>query len=157
MPVARGIDTDAYPPDPVSLVNAADDPVTCAHWAKPEGASTSTMNVLSGAALPLANGTHTVDLVGSGTRVALPPGRGYFVQTVGQEPGSPTAGSLFWVSDTGVRYGVDTTADDGKAVTALGLGAPPLPIPWSVLSLYAAGPALSRADALLAHDALEAR
>ncbi|MGH3552625.1 MAG: type VII secretion protein EccB, partial [Mycobacterium sp.] len=31
---------------------------------------------------------------------------------------------------------------------------PPTPIPWSVLSLFAPGPTLSRADALLAHDGL---
>ncbi|EUA42971.1 hypothetical protein I552_7712 [Mycobacterium xenopi 3993] len=29
-----------------------------------------------------------------------------------------------------------------------------MPIPWSVLSLFAPGPTLSRADALLAHDGL---
>jgi hypothetical protein len=39
-------------------------------------------------------------------------------------------------------------------VTALGLSSAPLPIPWSVLSQFAAGPTLSRSDALLAHDAL---
>ena len=54
----------------------------------------------------------TVDLVGGGadgtaTRVAMAPGTGYFVQTVGQEPTSPAAGSLFWVADTGVRYGIE--------------------------------------------------
>jgi hypothetical protein len=67
---------------------------------------------------------------------------------------------LFWVSDTGVRYGIDTEPDSsgaaghGKTVEALGLSAPALPIPWSVLSLFASGPTLSRADALLAHDGL---
>jgi hypothetical protein len=76
--------------------------------------------------------------------VALSPGSGYFLQS---------DGSRFWVSDTGVRYGIDTDADD-KTAAALGLTSPPLPIPWSVLTQFAAGPTLSRADALLAHDAL---
>jgi ESX secretion system ATPase EccB len=34
------------------------------------------------------------------------------------------------------------------------LSPPPTPIPWSMLSLFAPGPTLSRADALLAHDGL---
>jgi type VII secretion protein EccB len=144
MPVASGIDTAAYPTEPVTLVNAADDPITCAHWAKPEGATGSSLTLLSGAALPLADNVRTVSLVGSPVRVALTPGRGYFVES---------AGSLFWVSDTGVRYGIDTEADN-RTVAALGLTEPPLSIPWSVLAQFAAGPTLSRADALLAHDAL---
>jgi hypothetical protein len=89
--------------------------------------------------------------------VALAPGRGYYVQTVGQEPGSPTAGSLFWISDTGVRYGIeqgDSSSPGHDTVSALGLSDPPLPAPWSVLAQFAAGPTLSRGDALLAHDTL---
>ncbi len=149
IPVANVIDTSIYPADPVTLVGAANAPVTCAQWAKPDGANVSALTLLSGAALPIESSTHTVDLVGSGTRVVLPPGSGYLVQAVGQEPGSPIAGSQFWISDTGVRYGIDT------GVEALGLTAPPLPIPWSVLSLYAAGPTLSRENALTAHDAIQ--
>lgn len=152
-PVANVIDTTIYPNETVNLVSAASAPITCAEWAKPDGANVSALTLLSGAALPIESGTHTVDLVGSGTRMAVPPGSGYLVQTVGQEPGSPIAGSQFWISDTGVRYGVDTAGDD-KTIEALGLTAPPLPIPWSVLSLYAAGPTLSRANALTAHDAV---
>jgi type VII secretion protein EccB len=141
MPVARGIDTRAYPAQPVTLVDASEDPVTCAQWAKPEGATTNSLILLSGAAVPLPDGLTTVALVGSPNRVALSPGTGYFVDS---------AASLFWVSDTGVRYGVE----DAKTAAALGLTAAPLPIPWSILSQFASGPTLSHADALLAHDAL---
>jgi type VII secretion protein EccB len=157
LPVANAIDTRVYPAKPVTLVDAADDPVTCSHWGKPDGANVSALTLLSGAALPVESGTHSVDLVGSGIRVVLPPGSGYLVQTVGQEPESPTAGAQFWVSDTGVRYGLDTTgaAGDAKTAEALGLTGPPLPIPWSVLSLYAPGPTLSRDNALTAHDAIQ--
>ena len=121
---------------------------------------------MSGSALPIPDAVRTVDLVGAGaggtaSRVAMAPGTGYFAQTVGAEPASPpAAGSLFWVSDTGVRYGIDNEAAQGggtgnaKTVEALGLTLPPAPIPWSVLSLFAPGPTLSRADALLAHDGL---
>ncbi len=64
------------------------------------------------------------------------------------------------MSDTGVRYGIDDEGENtgagqrGKTVAALGLTGNPVPIPWSVLALFADGPTLSRADALLAHDGL---
>ncbi|GJF14289.1 ESX-3 secretion system ATPase EccB3 [Mycolicibacterium cyprinidarum] len=157
IPVARAIDTFAYPSDPITLVDTLADPITCAAWSRPEGAQVDSMTLLSGAALPIQAGQRTVELVSAGTpggpaaRVAMPPGTGYFVDS---------GGALFWVSDTGVRYGIDTGAGTGgdpsgtNTVAALGLTSAPLPMPWSVLSQFAAGPTLSRADALLAHDAL---
>ena len=136
LPAVRVIDTAAYPSEPVTLVDSGTDPVTCAAWSKPEGAQTASLSLLSGAALPIPDGMRTVDLVSSGTpggpadRVALSPGTGYFVDG---------AGALFWVSDTGVRYGIDTGGTGADAagadtVAALGLTTAPLPIPWSVLS-----------------------
>ncbi|MXI79646.1 type VII secretion protein EccB [Mycobacterium tuberculosis] len=163
LPVSRVLDTRRYPSEPVSLVDVTRDPVTCAYWSKPVGAATSSLTLLAGSALPVPDAVHTVELVGAGnggvaTRVALAAGTGYFTQTVGGGPDAPGAGSLFWVSDTGVRYGIDNepqgVAGGGKAVEALGLNPPPVPIPWSVLSLFVPGPTLSRADALLAHDTL---
>lgn len=161
LPVSHLLDTARYPEQRVSLVDAAAAPVTCAYWSKPAGAATSGLTLLSGSTLPIAEGTSTVDLVGAadGTanRVALPAGSGYFAQVVGAEPTSPIASSLYWISDTGVRYGIDDSAGptgDLKTVAALGLTTPALPIPWSVLTLFASGPTLSRADALIAHDSL---
>ncbi|HSS24021.1 MAG TPA: type VII secretion protein EccB [Mycobacterium sp.] len=169
LPVSRMLDTTRYPDRQVILVDAAKDPVTCAFWSKPAGAATSSLSLLSGSALPVPDAVRTLDLVGAGnggsqaiaTRVAMAPGTGYFTQTVGAGPTSPGTGSLFWVSDAGVRYGIDNEAESasgaaghGKTVEALGLRAPAVPIPWSTLSLFANGPTLSRADALLAHDGL---
>lgn len=164
LPVSRMLDVARYPDQQVVPVDAAADPVACAHWSKPAGAATSTLSLLAGSAPPVPDGVHTVDLVGASnaTRVALAPGTGYFTQTVGDSASAPAAGSLFWVSDTGVRYGIDNEAENGpgqgsgqgKTVAALGLTPPAVPIPWSMLSLFAPGPALSRADALLAHDGL---
>jgi type VII secretion protein EccB len=151
IPEAAGVDNAAYPSDRVTLVDVAADPVTCAQWAKPEGAQDASLTLRTGAVLPVADGARTVELVSSGTpggpadRVALPPGTGYFVDS---------AGSLFWISDTGVRYGIDTGSDGVDTVAALGLTTAPLPIPSSVLSQFAVGPTLSRTDALLAHDSL---
>jgi len=162
LPVSRVLDTSRYPGQRISLVDAARDPVTCAHWSKPAGAATNSLTLLAGSALPVPEAVHTEDLVGAGTgstatRVAMAPGTGYFTATVGQDATSPTAGSLFWISDTGVRFGVDNeggASGPAKTAEALGLNPPPTPIPWSMLSLFAPGPTLSRADALLAHDGL---
>jgi type VII secretion protein EccB len=161
-PVSRTLDTSRYPDERISLVDAVRDPIACAHWSKPAGATTNSLTLLAGSALPVPEAVHTEDLVGAGidstaTRVAMAPGTGYFTATVGENAASPTAGSLFWISDTGVRYGIDNEGGvNGLAKTAetLGLSPPPTPIPWSMLSLFAPGPTLSRADALLAHDGL---
>jgi type VII secretion protein EccB len=158
LPVSRMLDTAAYPDQQVALVDAAKSPVTCAYWSKPTGAATRSLSLLSGSALPVPDAVRTVDLVGAGSqgtasRVALAPGTGYFTQTVSGGAAAPPVGSLFWVSDTGVRYGIDTETG-GKTVEALGLNAPAVAVPWSILSLFATGPTLSRADALLAHDGL---
>ncbi|MGE2731993.1 type VII secretion protein EccB [Mycolicibacterium vaccae] len=150
LPTVSGIDTATYPARPVTLVDTEADPVICAAWAKPEGAQVESLTVLSGATLPIPDGVRTVDLVTAGApggpaaRVATPAGTGYFVDS---------GSGLFWLSDTGVRYGIET-AGDADTVEALGLTTAPLPIPWSVLSQFAAGPTLSRTDALLAHDTL---
>jgi type VII secretion protein EccB len=165
LPVSRMLDTGRYPDQRISLVDAAHDPVTCAHWSKPAGATTNSLTLLTGSALPIPDAVRTEDLVGAGnggtaSRIAMAPGTGYFAATVGENAASPAAGSLFWISDTGVRFGIDNEATEGgtngsaKAAEVLGLSPPPTPIPWSMLSLFAPGPTLSRADALLAHDGL---
>ena len=164
LPVSGLLDVSRFPELPVKVVDAVSAPVTCAQWSKPAGASTSSLTLLSGSVLPLREGVSTLDLVGAGVggtaaRVALTPGSGYFVQSVSGDPLADSgAGPLFWVSDTGVRYGINTEAGasggDGDTVSALGLSGPGLPVPWSVLSQFAVGPVLSRSDALLAHDGL---
>ncbi|BBY60536.1 type VII secretion protein EccB [Mycolicibacterium sarraceniae] len=153
LPVSRMIDTAAFPAKSVGLVDPAAAPVVCSQWSKAAGASASSLVLLSGAALPIAEGKQPVDLPGNGTsaaRVVLPVGKGYFAQTVGQESASPPAGSLFWLSDAGMRYGIEAANSDEltQTLTALGLTSPATPIPWSVLTLFAAGPPLSKAGAL---------
>lgn len=164
LPTANGIDDEAYPYDPVTLVDAVDSPLTCAQWTRPTDATSGTVVLRSGVTLPVSEDVRTVALIGAGSgttadRVALPPGTGYLVQTVGQDGGgsaaAPLGGGYYWVGDTGVRYGLDVESDD-KTLAALGLNPPALPIPWSLLSQFAEGPTLSRVDALLAHDALAA-
>ena len=151
LPVADAIDVGAYPAEPVTLVDPEAAPLTCAQWYRTADATSATVVLRSGVTLPIDDELRAVPLVGAGTgatadRVVISPGRGYLVDT---------GGARFWVSDTGVRYGVDDEHDD-KTVAALGLTGPTLPIPWSILSQFAEGPTLSRGDALLAHDGLAA-
>src|SRR5207302_10634001 len=120
LPVSRALDTDRYPDQRVKLVDAARDPLTCAHWSKPAGANTNSLTLLSGSALPVPEAVRAEGLVGAGTggtatRVAMAPGTGYFTQTVGHQVSGQNvvaplaAGSLFWFSDTGFRYCNDPT------------------------------------------------
>lgn len=157
LPVSQLLDAEAFPAQQLRLIDAASAPISCVNWTKPVDANSSSLTLLAGAALPLADGVGTVDLAGSGpaARVAIPAGTGYLVQTVGSEPAAPPAGALFWVSDTGVRYGIEAGGDADelrKTVQALGLTEPATPIPWPVLSLLRPGPALSKDGALAVYQ-----
>jgi type VII secretion protein EccB len=158
LPVSNLLDTASFPAQRRTIVDSDSAPISCVRWTKALDASTSSLSLLSGAALPIADGVGTLDLLPgrsgiTASRVALPVGTGYFTQTVGQEPTSPSAGSLFWVADTGERFGLEGADQDelAKTVEALGLTPPATAIPWSVLSLFAPGPALSTGDALPAY------
>lgn len=164
LPVSAMLDTAAYPQSRIHLVEVTGSPIACAGWSKPDGATTATLTLVSGAELPIQEPTRTVTLVGNGaggtaTRMAITPGYGYLVQTVGTSAAAPPAGSLFWVSDTGVRYGIEAASAEevGKTADALGLTEPPVPMPWPVLRLLPAGPALSPTDALTASAFTENR
>ncbi len=158
LPASHMLDTTALPAQRVELVDSSSAPVTCLRWARPADAQVNSLTLLSGAALPISDGAGAVDLPSAAdgataARVVIPTGTGYFVQTAGQEPAGPTAGTLFWLSDTGIRYGIEAPNQDelARTVTALGLKQPTTPIPWSVLTLFPAGPALSKADALVVY------
>lgn len=162
-PAVHPIPVDDYPENPLTVLDPTSDPITCAQWTKNAGAPTSTLALLAGQSLPVAEGAHPITLASAGPttaqRVIMPKGSGYFVQVTGQEPNSATKESVFWVSDLGVRYGVEPEENGANQDThpvaapaqALGMTQEPLAIPWSILSLFAAGPTLSKADALVEH------
>lgn len=151
IPVSTQIDGSVFPAQRIKLVDSKRSPVTCAAWSKILGAQSNSLELLIGSTLPIADGAQVVELVGSGAggtaqRAVMPPGSGYFVQSIGQQASSP-----FWISDTGVRYGIGgTRKETEKSIAALGLNEPSLPIPWSFLSVLTPGPTLSQADALIA-------
>lgn len=150
LPTANALDNGIFPANPVTLLNSAQDPALCSRYTKAEQATAGSVTLLAGSALPLATSVRTVQLVegsDSPVRVAVAPGTGYLVQPVG-------GGGFQWLSDTGVRYGIDTEGDGDKTLGALGLTPPALPIPAAMLDLFATGPTLSRSDALTARDSL---
>jgi type VII secretion protein EccB len=159
MPVVNGLDLSAYPDGPLTPVDLKDNPATCWWWQKTNGEERARVQVISGPTVPVsASGTdNIVSLVkadASGReadKVYFGPDFGNWVEVTGNDPGATTSESLWWLSSSGVRFGVDNTRD---ARAALGLTLKPSPAPWVALRLLAPGPALSRADALVRHDTL---
>lgn len=144
---------DNYPVDPLQVIDPGTEPVTCGQWTKLSGAPTSSLTLLAGQSLPADPDAEALAPPSApSAKVLLPKGSGYFVQVTGQQPESTTKESLFWISDLGVRYGLQAeNVQTSSPAEVLGMTAGPLPIPWSVLSLFADGPTLSKADALVAH------
>ncbi|GAA5062233.1 type VII secretion protein EccB [Nocardia callitridis] len=159
--------TSTYPAGAVEIVDPRRSEVTCYQWSRGGNDPGAATELLVGRQLPLSTEeqSRTVDLVTApnsrGTTADsayLPRDTGSFVQVTGSEPGSTLRESLFWISDSGVRYGVvvDPSKDAKTAdptLTALGLKSP-VPAPWSIVSLFAVGPTLSQQGAKIQHDGI---
>jgi type VII secretion protein EccB len=159
MPVVNGLDLSAYPDGPLNAVDIRDNPATCWWWEKTGGEERARVQVISGPTIPVqaSDSAKVVSLVkadNSGReadKVFFGPGYGNWIEVTGNDPGSATSESLWWLSSSGVRFGVDNSRD---ARSALGLTSQPSPAPWVALRLLAPGPMLSRTDALVRHDTL---
>ncbi|CAM2823465.1 type VII secretion protein EccB [Prescottella defluvii] len=161
VPTVHGLDVSTFPSVPPRLVGAADDPVGCLTWT-PQGSAAgaeagrvdAVLEVSAGRDLPIPDQARTVRLAqadGPGDNadeVYVSPGSGGFVQTTGLESGSSRKGGMFFVADTGVRYGVKNS----DAAKALGFEVPGAPAPWRIVDLLAPGPTLGKEEALVAHD-----
>ena len=159
MPVVNGLDLSAYPNGPLSVRDIRDNPATCWWWEKTGGEARARTEVISGPTIPVkaSDTDKVVSLVksdGSGReadRVFFGPEYANWIEATGNDPGSSTTESLWWLTSSGARFGVENSRD---ARAALGLTAQPSPAPWVALRLLAPGPTLSRADALVRHDTL---
>ncbi|MFC9435298.1 type VII secretion protein EccB [Nocardia sp. NPDC057030] len=161
--------TQTFPNSPVRLIDPNRSGVTCYHWSRGGSDPNAATELLVGRQLPLTptEQQRTVGLVtaplsrGTTADAAyLPRNTGRLVQVTGADPASPLRESLYWISDSGVRYGIAVERNDSGAnrtsdptLTALGLGSP-VSAPWSVVSLFAVGPTLSRRDAQIVHDGI---
>lgn len=158
MPVVNGLDLSAYPEGPLNVVDIKDNPSTCWWWERSGGENRARVKVVSGPTIPVPKNLTNrvvplvkVDSTGrTADRVYFGPGYGNFVAVTGNDPDAKTAESLWWLSASGVRFGVPGN-DERKA---LGLVQDPTPAPWVALRLLAPGPTLSRQDALVRHDTL---
>lgn len=157
MPVVGGLDLSAYPSDPLHVVDTRDNPATCWWWERGDGEGRARVQIVSGPTVPVADPARVVSLVKadrSGTtadRVYFGPGYANFIVVTGNDPAAATTESLWWISQSGVRYGVESSEEARKA---LGLVTAPTRTPWVAAQLLVQGPTLSRADALIQHDVL---
>ncbi|RJO79845.1 type VII secretion protein EccB [Nocardia panacis] len=157
--------TAAYPAKPVRIVDADRSVVSCFRWSRGPADQAAVNTLLVGRQLPLApeDQGRPVELVSATTSrgntadaAYLSQRVGRFVQVTGVDPASPRRESLFWISDSGVRYGIETHQQDWRrdpVIAALALRNP-VPAPWNIVSLFAVGPVLSQGDARLQHDAI---
>ena len=159
VPADKALDLSAYPEGPLQVVDKRDNPATCWWWERGAGENRARIQVVSGPTIPVPQDQmdRVVSLVKSdksgreADRVFFGPGYANFVRVTGNEPGAASTESLWWLSQSGARFGVEDTRDSR---TALGLVDEPTAAPWVALGLLAPGPTLSRADALVRHDTL---
>jgi type VII secretion protein EccB len=159
MPVINGLDLSPYPDGPLDVVDIRENPATCWWWERTVGEGRARVQVVSGPTIPVAHDQtdKVVSLVKAddsgreADRVYFGPDYANFATVTGSDPDATTTESLWWLSRSGVRFGVEDTRE---ARSALGLDAEPSPAPWVALRLLARGPTLSRDDALIRHDTL---
>ncbi|AFA74107.1 ESX-4 secretion system protein EccB4 [Gordonia polyisoprenivorans VH2] len=155
---ATALPVGEFPSRPPHLVDVPAAPTLCTTWARGADDPRATTTMLLGRGLPIESSQRPVTLTsadGSGPgidEVFLRPGSGEYLRVTGNEPDSTRSESLFYLNDSGIRFGVADVAT-GRI---LGLGDAPALAPWSVVSLLTPGPTLSRHDALVAHDAIAA-
>lgn len=153
--VVEELPIDMFPVTRPRIV-PADIPIVCVAWSRTDTTHSATLRLLTGQNWPLADSERPAVQASAGTdgdridAAYLRPSSGEFVQATGNEPGSERRASLFYIADTGVRYGIPDLA----TAEILGLGREPKPAPWQIVGQLVPGPSLSRTAALVAHDSL---
>ncbi|MEV6562556.1 type VII secretion protein EccB [Nocardia sp. NPDC051756] len=164
---SRALKVDTYPDVAPTIVQTNSRPVSCLSWEPIAGAAGNAdvavrakLSVIDATDLPMPKNAKLVPLAqadGKGDNVDsvyFKPGSGAFIQTTGIEVDSRRKDSLFYVSDTGVRYGIKNK----EAAKALGMdtegGVTPEPAPWPIVGLLAGGPTMGREEAMVAHDGI---
>ncbi|WP_410873840.1 type VII secretion protein EccB [Nocardia sp. A7] len=156
MPVVDDLPVRQFPEQTPALSSASDEPVLCLSWVRANHDGSPTTLLSAGRRLPLSKDATpvlpaTADGVGDRVdAVYVRPGTGEFVRSVASTPGTNAAGAMFYLADTGIRFGIP----DMATAQALGLPAEPKPVPKSLIDAVAPGPVLALQDALTSHDNL---
>lgn len=161
IPQVSRLDISQYPTEKLTFIDTGANPVTCMSWAKHTTDQQADMTILTGRGLPTPESldSHIVALVGGASlagaaaqQTLVLPDAATFVASTSQALRTDTRESLFWVTPQGVRYGI---AQDQPTLDALDIDpARALQAPWPILRLFAAGPAITRAEALVARDTI---
>ncbi|SDN13764.1 type VII secretion protein EccB [Allokutzneria albata] len=134
-----------------TILNIEKAPVTCLGWTPKDGRPTSAVTV--GDSLgPNVKPVQLAQADGNGEALDsfyLPPGRGAVVRAATSEYDLQT-GPIQLVSDRGVKFGIPDT----RTAEGLGLAAPYLPAPESILRLLPEGPRLDPREARRVFDAV---
>jgi type VII secretion protein EccB len=161
-PVVESLPVSYYPPTRLRLVDTTVNGTTCVAWSKGSTDRAAQVAVLSGQGLPIPLGgeQQLVHLVkdardpqaAEADQAFIGRGATNLVLTTSAAPGADSRESLWWISDQGVRYGIEL---DNESLRALGVS----PVmarqaPWPLIRVFAPGPALSRTDAMTEHDSL---
>ena len=160
IPEVTPLPVDYYPTGRLNFVDPSANPTTCVGWEKASTDPQARVAVYNGRGLPVpaSMDNRIVHLVRDdrdpasvvANQVLVLPGAANFVTSTSGVITAYTRESLFWVSDNGVRFGIDA---DESTLRALGLDpATAVQAPWPLLRTFAAGPPLSRQAALLARD-----
>jgi type VII secretion protein EccB len=163
VPVVNTLPVGYYPTARLQLVDTAANPVTCVGWSKGSTDRTAVTTVMSGKGLPIPIGSDSrlLQLVKDARgragieadQVYMTPGATNLVMTTSAAPDAKSRESLWWISDQGVRYGISL---DEESLRSLGISpGVARQAPWPLVRVFAAGPALTRQDALTQHDTVD--
>ena len=162
VPVVDSLPVQFYPPTRLHLLDTTVDGTTCLTWSKGATDRAAQIAVLSGQGLPIPIGAdpqiqHVVkDSRTPGAveadQVFVDRSAPNLVMTTSAAAAADSKESLWWLSDQGVRYGIEL---DDETVKALGVSpASALQAPWPLIRDFPPGSTLSRQDALTQHDTL---
>lgn len=162
IPAVDQLDVDYYPSSKLTFVDTTANPVTCVTWHKQTGDPQAKIAVVSGQRLPipLSMDSHLVRMVRDdrsadsveADQTLMLPGAANLVAITSGAVTSDSRESLYWLSPQGVRYGIQW---DQQTFHALALDPrAAVQAPWPIVRTFAAGPAISRDSALLAHDTI---
>ncbi len=172
VPIVNVLPVQSYPMTRLSLVDTAVNGTTCLSWSKGSTDTAAAITLLSGQGLPIPVDQDRRLLSMVRPPGTVPPGEAdqvyigrdatNLVVTSGMSATSQRREALWWISDQGVRFGIGVDAgtlkglgisadvDDDGSLRVRDAGQ----APWPLISVYARGPALTRADALTEHDSI---